>query len=391
MSEKRHILYIHHERALGGAPLSLLYLLEQLDRSVYEPTIICLREGEAAELYRKKGYHVLIVSGPDLSHTELVWFRFWQLPRLIYRLLASFVLFFKLRGSIKSLPAIPALVHLNSSTLTVAAMAAKSLSLPVVWHIREPLCLGYFGFRRWLLRKCISQFADHVIAISKHDAEQLGTGIEQAKVSVIYNFIDFSTFDSQIPGGKIKKELGVTHSTYLILFLGGSAVVKGAYILLNASSRILENIPNSIIVIAGETDSTFTVEATQVLGDKRHRLHLLGTRTDIPELLADANVLLFPSTVPHFARPVIEAAAMGKPVVASNVGGVTELVVKNETGILVPSKDPMALSQAVIELSKDDALAFRLGQQALARAREKFDARRNSAETFDVYRKLIQS
>ncbi|MFZ4695007.1 MAG: hypothetical protein ACOYMV_07770, partial [Verrucomicrobiia bacterium] len=78
----RPILYVHHERAIGGAPLSLLYLIRQLDRTRWSPRVICLREGPAAELYRKEGLPVRVVPGPDLSHTELVWFRWWQFPRL---------------------------------------------------------------------------------------------------------------------------------------------------------------------------------------------------------------------------------------------------------------------------------------------------------------------
>ena len=97
------IIYIHHERALGGAPLSLLYLLQQLDRSKYQPFIICLREGPAASLFRENGFPVQIVEGTDLSHTELVWFRFWQFPKLFVRLFLSIFLFFKLRKALMHL------------------------------------------------------------------------------------------------------------------------------------------------------------------------------------------------------------------------------------------------------------------------------------------------
>jgi glycosyltransferase involved in cell wall biosynthesis len=75
-----------------------------------------------------------------------------------------------------------------------------------------------------------------------------------------------------------------------------------------------------------------------------------GVRQDIPQVLAASDVLVFPSTVPHFARPVIEAAAMGKPAIASDVGGPAELVVNGETGLLVPPKDAHALAEAIVEL-----------------------------------------
>ncbi len=395
------ICYVHHERALGGAPLSLLYLLKQIDRNKYLPFILCLREGPAADLFRKEGFSVKIVPGPDLSHTELVWFRAWQWPKLFWRILGSIPLFFRLRQAMSSLatsrkPQTPienkngssfktcCLVHLNSSTLVVAALAAKSLSLPVVWHIREPLAHGYFGIRRRLLRWAIRTFANHVIAISQNDAAQLGS-IPSTQLSVIHNFVDFSQFNKDLPGGVLRKELQISLEKPIILFLGGSARVKGAEILLEAAPDILRKLSFAHLVIAGEISPEFQLKA---MATRLERLHLLGSRNDVPSLLVDASVLVFPSVVPHFARPVIEAAAMAKPVVASDLGGVRELVIRNETAILVPPNHPSALAQAVIELLQDPSRAYRLGQQGYALAKEKFDAAKNAKVTFAVYESI---
>lgn len=387
------ILYIHHERALGGAPLSLLYLLRRLDRERYAPRVICLREGPAADLFRQDGLPVQIVGGPDLSHTELVWFRWWQFPRLAWRILASIPLFFRLRKALKDsafcVPHSPLpLVHLNSSTLLIGALAARSLALPVLWHIREPLAKGYLGIRRWLLRRAIACFADEIIAISNHDAAQLGTG---TRASVIHNFVDFAQFNPEIPQGMLKKELRIPDDAPVILFLGGDATVKGAEVFLDALPVIFDALRSAHAVIAGETSAEYQLRlAGSGLAACRNRIHLLGPRSDVPALLADASVLVFPAIVPHFARPVIEAAAMARPVVASDLGGIRELVVPNETGVLVPANDPPALAGAVVDLVRDGPRAFRLGQQGLALAREKFDARRNATATFGIYERIIQ-
>lgn len=406
MSLPNYILYVHHERAIGGAPLSLLYLLQQIDRQKYSPHVICLREGPAAQLFRKEGLLVRVVPGPDLSHTELVWFRWWQWPKLLGRLLVSIPLFFRLRSAFRNwaLPTpmqdgkgavheasgygIPPVVHLNSSTLVVAALAAKSLGLPVVWHIREPLARGYFGIRRALLQRAIRRLADHVVAISQHDASRLGN-IPLARLSVIYNFVDFRRFDATRVEGGIRRELSIPKEAPVILFLGGSAEVKGAEVLLRMATDVLGTLRSAHLIMAGEISSEFKLRAHGGrVGTVEKRLHLIGSRDDIPSLLADCTVLVFPSLVPHFARPVIEAAAMAKPVVASDVDGVRELVVRNETAILVPPGDAAALARAVIDVLQDSALAYRLGQQALALAYKKFDAVRNAAETFAIYRRF---
>jgi glycosyltransferase involved in cell wall biosynthesis len=393
VSNQTSIIYIHHERAIGGAPLSLLFLLQKLNRDRYQPYVICLREGPAADLFRKNGFEVKVVPGPDLSHTELVWFRWWQFPKFVLRLIQSFFLFFKLRKEIfiRSKTNPKTIVHLNSSTLVIAALATKSLSIPLVWHIREPLAMGYFGIRRASLRMWIRILSDHIIAICHNDADQLGENIDKSKLSVIYNFVDFTQFDEKLSKGSIRKELSIDSDAWVILFLGGSAYVKGAYVLLRAIPRIFENLRSAHVLIAGEITSDYQIEIKEIGANFRDRIHLLGSRSDVPLLLADCNVLLFPSTVPHFARPIIEAAAMGKPAIGSDLAGVRELIVRNETGLLIPPNDPLALSQAIIELAKNEAQAFRLGQQGLALAREKFDANRNSALTFSIYEALEYS
>src|SRR5205807_2159846 len=118
-----------------------------------------------------------------------------QFPRLLARLIVSVPLFFRLR---KALSAIqlkeekPILVHLNSSTLVIAALAAKSLAIPLIWHIREPLSKGYLVIRRALLRYAIGSLPDQIIAISQHDAAQLGNSFPKERLTVVHNFVNFN-------------------------------------------------------------------------------------------------------------------------------------------------------------------------------------------------------
>lgn len=389
MNAPRPIVYIHHESAIGGAPLSLLYLIRKLDRARYEPRVVCLREGPAAEMYRKEGLPVEMIEGPDLSHTELVWFSWSRLPKLALRLLQSLPLFFRLRRALKPDRARGAIAHLNSSTLLTAALAARSLSMPVVWHIREPLARGYLGLRRAILRWSIRSLATRIVAISHNDAAQLGLTQPSPQWSVIHNFVDFAEFDATRPSGAIRRELKIPDDAPVILFLGGCAAVKGADILIEAIPTMLGSLRSAHVILAGETSPEFQIRAKAPhLVPFQNRLHLVGPRRDVPALLADTNILLFPSIVPHFARPVIEAAAMAKPAIASDLDGVRELVRRNETAMLVPPSDPVALARAVMELTQDPPRAYRLGQQGLALAREKFDASKNAAATLALYEQI---
>ncbi len=388
MTDTKTIIYVHHESALGGAPLSLLFLLRKLNRNRYTPHIICLKDGPAADLYRREGFSVEIIRGPDLSHTQLVWFPLLKSPRLVWRLLCSIPLYFRLKSAFRRLlKPDRTLVHLNSSTLAVAALAAKSLCLPIVWHIREPLSDGYVGFRKRCLGRLIRTLASQIVAISQHDAAQLGCASGD-QLHVIHNFVDFQQFNRRMPGGTIRKELNIPADAPVLLFLGGSTRVKGFDILLKAFPLIHSQIPKIHLLLAGESDTTFDTHLEKLPSFRPH-IHAMGPRQDVPALMIDSTLILFPSIVPHFARPVIEAAAMGRPAIASDLDGVRELVKKNETAILVPPGDAQALADAVVKLIHDPALQFRLGDQAFHWAFEKFDADKNAGATFQIYEKIF--
>jgi len=118
-------------------------------------------------------------------------------------------------------------------------------------------------------------------------------------------------------------------------------------------------------------------------------IRFIGQRTDIPQILAASDLLVFPSVVPHFARPVIEAGAMAKPVIASRLGGPLELVNDGVTGVLTSPSDPAALADSIITLLTDPAKAKAMGEAGFALAKEKFNAEINAKKTFEIYDEIF--
>ncbi len=399
----KRILYIHHGGGIGGAPLSLLYLLQQLDRSRYEPIVVTLKDGPVVNLYQSEGIETQVVSGiSDFSHTTLEWYggrEWWRLPGKILQIWPSIR---RTRRLIRLLN--PDIVHLNSSTLATSAIASKLEGVPVVWHIREPLALGYIGLRRWLLRQTIHHCAERIIAICQNDADQL---ITSDRVQVVYNFVDFNKFDRSLTGENIRRELSIPADAPIITMLGGIAEPKGTLILIRALPDLLKAVPTAKVIIAGPPPRSLNekgfkgtikrllrVDAYQKAIQRaieqldptyRDALIFTGIRTDMPEVIAASDCVVFPSVVPHFARPVIEAAAMGKPAVASDLGGPRELIVSGETGLLVKPGDPAALADGLAALLTDPK---QMGEAAYNRARLLFDAQRNAAQTVFVYNDL---
>jgi glycosyltransferase involved in cell wall biosynthesis len=118
----------------------------------------------------------------------------------------------------------------------------------------------------------------------------------------------------------------------------------------------------------------------------------LGWCKDIPGVMAQLDGVVHASTAPEpFGLVVIEAMAMGKPVIATNAGGIPEIVEDGQTGLLIPLKDSTAMAEAILKLLNDDPLALRFGQAGRKRVEEHFDIRSNVAKVEKVYRELLFS
>lgn len=402
----RRILYFHHGGAIGGAPLSLLYLLERLDRAVYEPHVVVLKSGPVVDLFRAAGADVHVsVDIADFSHTELEWYgrrdSWWRLPLQLLRYPRSVE---ACRREIRRVE--PDLVHVNSSTLAAAARAARLEGVPVVWHIREPIVRGFVGLRRAWLRHRIARDADRVIAISKDDAARLrrSTGVR-----VIMNFVDWSRFDRAIARPEARRRFEIDDGDRVVTMLGGVSYAKGTLDFVRAIPHVLARHPRTLFVVAGRPPIARQDPAHIAIGRflrgvdaydhqvrraaaeplEAGRLRFVGVRLDVPHLLAATDVLAFPSAVPHFGRPLIEAAAMGVPSVASRLGASSELVEDRVTGRLVPPSDARGLAEAINDLLADPGLARRMGDAGYERARRLFDADTNAQQTMDVYREIL--
>ena len=401
----KRILYIHHGGALGGAPLSLLYLLQQLDRDLYEPVVLCLAYGPMVERFQAEGIETHVITNvSDFSHTTLVWYGgklLWQLLGKVLRFWPSVA---ACRRALRHFQ--PDLVHINSSTLAAAARAARLEGIPVVWHIREPLERGYVGLRRSWLRREINCLSDCTIAISEHDAAQL---IPSPRVRVINNFVDFSTFDRNIPSSTARAKLNISSAQHLVTMLGGCSEPKGTLPFVEALTLVRQQVPHVSFLVVGRKPRVGASEPDRAWLRRLLRMdsydrsviqaanetiamgyiRFSGQRSDIPELLAASDLIVFPSIVPHFGRPIIEAGAMAKPVVASDLAGPQDLVVNGETGLLAPPGDAAGLARCIVSILTDPSHAQDMGEAGYRRARALYKAQRNSASTFAVYDEIL--
>lgn len=176
-----------------------------------------------------------------------------------------------------------------------------------------------------------------------------------------------------------------------VLYPGRPTLVKGAGVLARAIPRVLAGFPRAEFVFTGGGAEEFHRLATLPPEAAAH-VRFLGylPYDDLPRVFAAADLAIAPTYYEDFPIRILESLASGVPVVASNVGGIREVVVTGQTGTLVPPGDPEALADAIVDLLQDDDRRARLGAAGRRRIVEEFSWQRAGARTVDLYRAVAE-
>jgi glycosyltransferase involved in cell wall biosynthesis len=275
------------------------------------------------------------------------------------------------------------LVHTHSSADSwLAGLAARSLRLPVVRsrHVTIPI-----------RRALVYRLADRIVTSGDRVAELVrGSGVPADRVVAIPPGVDLARFHPGVTGKRVRDELGLEGPLVgLVANVRGS---KGHRYFLEAASLVLREIPEARFLIAGEGVGFEDVGRRVLeLGLERAVL-MLGFRRDVPEVLAALDVLALPSIKSEATSQVIlQALAVGTPVVATTVGGSPEIVRDGETGRLVPPADSPALAAAILEALRRPERAREMARagQAIVRERQSMDA--VMARTTALYAELFRA
>ena len=285
----------------------------------------------------------------------------------------------------------PALVHANS-------LAMARLVGPVVSDL-PPASLGHIRDIVGLSREAVRDVnrVDRLLAVS--DATRrwhVRQGVEPERLRVCFNGVDLDYFKPPATRGQLddlRAELGVG-ARPVLLSVGQLGARKGCDVLLEAAVRLPAPAAGFQVLIVGERNSR--KDEAIVYEDRLRRLadspplagrvHLLGRRKDVRDLLQLASIVVHAARQEPLGRVLLEAAACGRPIVATDVGGSEEIFpVGRGCARLVRPDDPAALARALRQLLSDDAQRRLLGRRARRRAEEAFDARRAGAALAQHY------
>jgi glycosyltransferase involved in cell wall biosynthesis len=283
------------------------------------------------------------------------------------------------------------LVHAHSLRAEVAAVTAAALCRPRPRLVRSVHNTDDFYQRPpacWLARLTGGRL-DRVIAISDAVAEhvQRYCGVPGDRVQRIHYGLDTAPYDLVAPlAGS-----GDARQPPTIGMIARLAPQKGHTVLLEALPDVVARFPGLQVELVGHEHLTTVaeLEARVARLGLAQVVHFTGFRDDLPTLLARWDLLVLPSLWEGFGLVLLEAMAAGRPVVASRVGPIPEIVLHGETGLLVAPGEPAPLAAALVELLEQPELAARLGAAGRRRVAEHFTLQRMVAETEALYEAVL--
>jgi glycosyltransferase involved in cell wall biosynthesis len=400
---KVRVLFINDTARNGGPGRSLFYILRFLDPAVVHRAVVLPRPGVISELYAARGVTDDLLFEPDLVENPIEpWDRpmareDFEAPLPLRGLRAGANVIRAARAMARLTSVIQRgvfdLVYCNGTNADFAGgLLARTSGVPALWHVRYTSLPR--AVRRLHDRLAASSGVARIICVSKASAGLFPHCPD--KVRVIHNALDVEEW-----GG----DGGVTPRLRAELGLPPDAVVFGSQGRILPRKGYVEMIRAAKVALDGMTDDEKRRARFVVLGDtpddirpdhlaecralvKELRLErwfsMLGFKVDVKPYVADFDVAVVPSVYPDpLPRAVIESSAMGKPVVAFDVGGVAEMLRGGETGALVPVSDVEALSREFLRYLRDPKLRDQQGRAGRARVERDFDGARQARKIED--------
>ena len=403
-TEPGTVLLVHDGEAWGGASRSLRDVIAAVS-PYYKTTLLTSGVGLKDE-FERAGAEVTTTRGLVSIHAGASWYQISHIHRWAPALLRT------IPGMVAGYRAInrfkPGVVHLNSSGLIPFAAGARLAGGRIVWHVREPLARGYLGFRRALIRRLMHACACWIVAICEYDKVLAGR-VNRDRCVVALDWLTKADLAPVEAPDAVRSRLGISPTAPMVAYLGGRGRIKGIEALLKAIPQVLEACPSARFVLAGCAAPESTAGARGTLKkwfpglsssmnvaeavERDPRLDsavvILPVLQDTTSLLNASDILVFPSTVAHFARPIVEAAALGKPSVASDFGEIREVLEDGVTGCIVPPSDVGRLARALVGLISDAGMRGGMGTAARASVLERFGQERNVAVITNCYDEIL--
>lgn len=375
--EKMNVLLVIDGILFGGGDRVFLQLAEGLRQRGHQVSFACVADGELAPLLEKANIPVLPVDFKSRNSVQAV----WQLYSHIRA--HSFDIVNSQGGRADFYTRIAGRMAQNKGIISTVAMLVEA------YDVIFPKRVIYSALDRFSER-----FADHFVVVSERLQSVLHEThhIPKDKITKIYNGIELSEYcpnGVEPAAGLIRKEFDIEDGSPLLVSVGRLVWQKGFEYFLRSAPLIFNAQPQARILIVGEglLRDELAKQAKELGIDGQ--IIFTGFRKDVKTLLAAADLFVAPSLLEGFPMVTLEAMAMAKPIVATNIDGISEQIEDGKEGILVPPRDPTALAEAILSLMQDKTRAAKLGAAARQRTEKCFSVESIVTQTEQVYLSLL--
>jgi glycosyltransferase involved in cell wall biosynthesis len=282
------------------------------------------------------------------------------------------------------------ILHVNQPFLPGIATGASLPHVATVVTAHNPALQPVYSRRGRLLSKVAERRVDAWIVLSRRNEQLLRTSLARVKsVSLIAPGLPTARFAKALSRSSARDKLGLPAGAFIVGTAGRLARQKRHDLLIRAAGRILNRVPNLHVAILGEGD---LLAETEQLGSDllKGRLHLLGHRADVPSLLPAFDVFALPSDYEGLSFAMLEAMALGLPIIATDVQGSGEALHKGDNGLLIENGSVEQLASAIECLAHNDRLAKALGKRAAETFWTYYTSDRMVEETYALYREVTR-
>jgi glycosyltransferase involved in cell wall biosynthesis len=369
---------------LGGGDIALGNLASKMNPDEWRMVMVYPHPGPISTELEKKGFKVYYFDSLDIMARGLGKVYLFE---FLIRLIKSVGFFIRLVRSenVK-------LVHTNSSALLSPGLAAFVCGVPHVWQVREIIERPWW--MRTFLRTIMPAMARKIICVSRQAAALFPEAIVKKKVAVVNDGVDLKIFHPGYDIVDVKKDLGLPQDRLVIGYCGRLIRRKGVAVLIKAVESLLEKGYNLHLLIIGVVVPKYRDQAEEIenllfRSTLNGRVTVLQEVKDVARYLSPADIVIQPSIEPEgFGLTALEAMALGKPVIATPLGGPLDLIEPGVNGLFSTPGDNLDLAQKIEELINNKTMRQKMGQNALETVRRNFDACQVSRRAGLIYRQL---
>ena len=376
-----NVLYVDYKPILAGGQMALLSLLKEVNQKQVNTTVVVPSTSPFTEALQRYGIHfeVIPLGTVQKSSNPVI-----VLKNLLDRVVPTIRLARLIRR--KGID----IVHANGTFSFISScFAAKLCRVPVIWWVHNTGLSRNGVFLIPFIR-----LADRIVVVTEAIRQEFTDLVKEAegKTTTIYNGLDLRRFEGLAQPHDKRQELGIPDSALVIGTVSRLAPEKGLSDFIDAAPQALSAMPRAWFLVVGDGPMRGKLEAEAIQKGLGGRMIFTGFRRDVLDLLAAMDIFAL-SAISREALSiaVLEAMALKKPVVATNVGGTYELVVDGENGLLVPPGDAKGLAEALIALCKDKGKRMVMGKAGRRRVERLFRIEDMVAKNLELYRELVDA